>query len=124
MSAHTNRDLHEEIVLFVSPSRRIERQQRTENGRRLRHGGGLLLNKLDFGAFENRNVRELRSWKVATILDHQQSGSDDFENKAPCRNRTRHTPDMKIAVVCPNADMNPGSLDSRRQAGKQVRFEP
>src|SRR5262249_22791668 len=70
------------------------------------------------------DIRKLGRCLIATVLDHQQPRSDNFQNETPCRNRTCDAPSREVSVVGPYADVGPWPFYSRSQTSEQICIEP
>ena len=81
-----------------------------------------LVNDLDPIAFEHRHVDELPE-RLAPVLDHQQPRSDDFDDEAVRRQGASRAPHHQFARAAPDAQMNAGPFDGRRQARERRRAQ-
>jgi len=117
--AHRQRERQQHVVGIARGG--VEAKQRRDEVGALRREGALGVDDLDHLALEHRDVGELAIGIGAPMLDHEQAGLDHFHHKAERRDGTRRAPDGQVsAAIFPDAEVNAGPFDGRRELG-QVR---
>src|SRR6185437_13361642 len=99
----------------------IEPEQRNQKLRAVGHPRRLLVDQLNLVAFQHRDIHKLLGFVAATVLDNQQTGCDHLQYQTRRRQVSRGAPDEEFVSLAPDAEVNAGALDGRRQACEWLR---
>ena len=114
--AHRHSQPEQHVARFLlgrgGPARREERPQRH---RVVRHVRLAPVEELDLLALEDGDVPELRG-VVGLVFHHEQTGAENLQDETRRGNRPRGSPDHGLAALAPDAKMNAGPRDGRRQS--------
>jgi len=111
--AHRQGKREQHIVAVAG--RGIEAEQRRNEVGAFGRQGPLGVDNLHLFALEHRDVGEFAVGIGAAVLDHQQAGLDHLDHKAERRDRPRGAPHRQLSAAFPNAEMNAGPFDGRRE---------
>jgi len=117
--AHRQRERQQHVVGIARGG--VETEQRRDEVGALGREGAFGVYDLDHLALEHCDVGELAVGVGAPMLNHEQARLDHFHHKTERRDGPRRAPDGQVsAAIFPDAEVNAGPFDGRRELG-QVR---
>ena len=121
MRAHGDRQLHHCVHRANPGGRRVEPEQRCQQGRAPGLMGGAHIHHLDLIALEHCNVDKFTRFLATMMLHHEQARRRHFEHEAQDRNGAGCPPYTQLVAVAPDTQMNPRALDGRGHSRKGFR---
>ena len=119
MGAHRHGELDQHVHRSHPRLAGVEPQQRRQQLRTIRKRGGVLVHQLHVVSFEDGDVEVLAGLRAPMVLHHQEARLHHFQHEAHHRDRLRGAPDAQLAVDGPDAQVDAGTLDDRRQLGQR-----
>ncbi len=121
--AHRYRDPEQHVGGIVRGGGGRGLDQRPQQRRMLRDVHGPWAQDLDLLTLEHGDVLELRRVLARAVLDHHQARSEHLEHEAEAGYRPRGSPHDELALLAPDAEVDPGTLHGRREPRQGARAE-
>ena len=102
---------------------RRETEQRRDQRWVVRPTGAVLIHHFYLFPLKDRDVGKLAKSLHATLLDHQQPGFDNLQDKAEAWNRPRGSPHVQCLPLAPDTEMNTRTFNGRPELGEDARGE-
>ena len=82
-----------------------------------------MVQQLDLVAHQYRDIDKLTGFADAPALDYEQARIDHFNHQAQRRERSRCAPYVELVIRPPYTQMDPGTLDCRREPRESLGCE-